>query len=324
MTDRAVVSFVTEPHGEWIERSERLAMTLADSVPPSVSRVVLVVDGLEGAARRRLEALGCTVRSTSAVDPSLRFLNKLRMLELREIDDTDGVLCLDCDVVVLGDPLPLIDRRRINAYVEQGTNLSDGLWSRVHDRCGLPPPVRGLRDELTGQPRYPYFNTGVLWVPAHLNEPLRAAWTTASRELIEMSTSDHELCARRGLIDQIAFSVAILRLEAAVATLPLALNCPTGGFRWGARPALQRPLILHYHRNVDDRGFLRVPNHPLLRREIDGINRRWSEHRGIAYTGAQRQPLKKRLIRGSRITQRILQSLSQARQWRPRSLMKRR
>lgn len=313
--ERAVIAFAGENHGHWIDRMERLALSLHDSRPSGDSTLTaaLVVDGLDEPHRSALALLGCDVRAVDPVHAEHRYMNKLRILEVPEIGQADGVLALDCDLVVVGDPLPALDADVICAQLTSGSSLSDRLWSDIHEALGLPEPQRTYRDVDSGRRRYPYFNSGVLWIPRALVEPVRSEWIRAGLELAGLVDDIDELASNVGYLDQIAFSVAMVRLDQCPRQLPLSLNCPTGGFRWGSRPDLEPPMILHYHANVDRDGFLRVPNHPVLRDEIDAFNRSWAAQRSVAYRGPRRQTLKKRLIRESLTTRRLLRLASRAR-----------
>ena len=313
--ERAVIAFAGENHGHWIDRMERLALSLHGSRPSDDDTVTtaLVVDGLDEPHRSTLDLLGCDVRAVDPVHAEHRYMNKLRILEVPEIGQADGVLALDCDLVVAGDPLPEIDRDVICAQLTSGSSLPDQLWSQIHEALGLPEPSRTYRDVTSGRRGYPYFNSGVLWIPRAHALPVRSEWMRAGLELADLVDDIDGLATNIGYLDQIAFSIAMLRLDQRPRQLPLALNLPTGGFRWGSRPDVERPMILHYHANVDGDGFLRVPNHPVLRAEIDSFNRAWAAHRGVAYRRPRRQTLKKRLIRESLTTRRLLRFASRVR-----------
>ena len=105
---RVLGACVAENHPHFAVRVENLLIswrTMGGRLSDAPFRVH-VVDDISDDFRRRVTRLGADVRLVPRLSlDAFNLGNKLRMLEVDEADDFDVLLAIDCDVVLVGDPL---------------------------------------------------------------------------------------------------------------------------------------------------------------------------------------------------------------------------
>jgi hypothetical protein len=264
--------------------------------------VVNMVDGADPAFVRRMEAAKAEVRVVPRVtDGGFAYANKLRMLELHERDDFDVLLAVDCDIAVAGDPASHVPDDAIGVVPADLDPFTDRQWRRIFDGLGSDPGPRSLRATASGRPIYPYFNSGVVAVPRRLCAELCTAWTQALRDVDDLWRRHPGTVppGKRFYADQLALAVALWRgLPWTVASreLNFATHVPLHG------PTVRglRPVLLHYHTEVDERGFLLRPRCPVAEPAAERVNRSRAQALGLPYDGLERRPVSDRARRAVR------------------------
>jgi len=254
--------------------------------------VVNMVDSADRAFVRRMEALNAEVRVVPPItDGGVAQANKLRMLEIDERDDFDVLLAVDCDIAVAEDPASHVSSDAISVVPADKDPFTDGQWRQIFDALVIERHERSVRATMTGQPMYPYFNSGVIGVPRGLCADLFAAWMRALKDLDALWQREPNMIPRRRRFytEQLGLSVALWRgLPWTVVSRELnfathvALHSPTVR---GLRPAL-----LHYHSDADDEGFLFRPRCPVAESAADRVNRSRAEVLGLRYEGLGTRP----------------------------------
>jgi hypothetical protein len=253
--------------------------------------VALFVDGVEGTFRARLERLGVEVQVVPRVAGGNPLANKLRMLELSSARAFDVLVGLDCDTIVVSDPGPWVDPERVGAKPADFDLLNDQEWRGVYASLGLTLPARTLRATATGTAIPPYFNSGVIFVPHGLCAPLGSAWADAYQRLGEAVRRDPSLIREqwRWLVEQLSLGCAITVSGLPWHALPSALNFPTHvAVVRESVPA--SAVILHYHAEHDEQGFLFRSRTAEMDPVLDAFNRRRAAVTGQAYHGMRRAP----------------------------------
>lgn len=295
---------VTEDREDWHDRTVRLAASIRAFGGPLANApiVVHVVDAVGRQLSERLARLDVETRVVATVDARRRHLNKLRMLEPLGIPH-DVRIALDCDVVVTGDFLPHLHPTRVGAKPVDADPLGPRQWARLYAAMGLRPPPRVHVASSTGRPMLPYVNSGVLTLPETLVAPLLDQWNDTARHLLTMLAGDPHLIPphRHFYLDQYALAFALQRGDIPLEPLGVACNWP---LHVPIAPRLRvrapRPVVVHYHGFVDDKGFLMAsPASPELDSVLDDVNRAVAEHLGRPYGGLQRRSPAQRLRRSA-------------------------
>jgi hypothetical protein len=262
--------------------------------------VVLFVDAVEDRFRAPLEQLGAQVRVVPRVPGGNPLANKLRMLELADDLDFEVLVALDCDTIVLADPAPWADLDRIGAKAADFDRLNEQEWRKVFASLGISMPERTLMATATGTPVPPYFNSGVVYVPHRLCDPLGRAWTASYRRLSDAVAADPSLIREqwRWLVEQLSLGCAVLEAGLPWHELPPAINFPTH-VPVVASSIPGDPVIAHYHSDHDERGFLYRSRTAALDDHLNRFNLRLAEATGEPYAGIGRPPLLRRVRRRS-------------------------
>jgi hypothetical protein len=301
-TDAVLFSCVAENRQDFATMAQSLAISIrgfGGSVSDSPI-VVNFVDGVREEFADSLHALGVEVRVVDRVAGSNPLANKLRMLELHEDHEFDVLVALDCDVVVLGDPSVWIDANAIGAKAADFDRFTDDEWRWLFGGVGITEPAKVLTATATGGKTYPYFNSGVLFVPSEMCGMLRDGWME-TYGLVSQLLADDPTAIReqwQWLAEQASLALAILRGGLPWYALPAELNFPAHVVVQSDAMRL-RPVIVHYHGERDEHGFLMASPTPQLNAWLDGFNRRRAAVTGQPYTALPRRSLYERLRRSA-------------------------
>ena len=259
--------------------------------------VVNVVDGTDPTFAATMAGLGARVRAVQAVDRRRPTSNKLRMFELAADAtlDFDVLVAMDCDMVIKGDIAPYVSPERLRAVPAGRDVLSDETWREVFRLADVGLPDRNCITVVSGQRTYPYFNSGVMFVPRARCEPLASAWLEHMRWILGPGLA--QLGMDRLRKDQIPLSVALAATGIDPDPLPVNLNLSVTAARFA--PAYRHqwgpPFLLHYHRLIDDRGFLQASPARRVNPELDEFNRARARHLDLTYDGLQPVAIERRL-----------------------------
>jgi hypothetical protein len=141
--------------------------------------------------------------------------NKLRGFEVAR--RTDHLLLIDTDVMVLGDPSPVLDLGYCVALSpEHAPRLFPSDWERIYPELQLPMPTERIVGTF-GEPMLPYYNSGVVYIPWDCD--LRTLWESDMRRIAAMFAEEGKR-RRKGRVkraqgsDQAGLATAVARLRA--------------------------------------------------------------------------------------------------------------
>ncbi|MBK5260363.1 MAG: sulfotransferase [Thermoanaerobaculia bacterium] len=217
--------------------------------------VVCGVGALEARARTTLESLGAEIRTVSRFHPANPTANRHQLLAALLESPEKILFLLDCDTIVVRDPLPYLSAGAFQARIAPTPTVSDEVFHRLFTHFGLAKPPHSRIAPLDGMPMIPYFNAGVLVIPTALARTLAPAWRRYNQTL-----ADHpELvapCQRH--MHQASLSLALAETHLPCIDLPAEMN-----FQLNAAHVTQPagfaetdPVIIHYHHLATDDGFL--------------------------------------------------------------------
>ncbi|MBW3641789.1 MAG: hypothetical protein KY447_02630 [Actinobacteria bacterium] len=293
-----LMSCVGENRPDWFRSMENLVLSVR-RFGGSLAQVPFVVHVVGGAdegfvdAMRRLDA---EVRVVEPVDRRRPSSNKLRMLELaRERDDFDVLLALDCDLVVIGDLAREVKRGALRA-VPAGRDVTEAdTWQRLYRALGVPEPAKDCVTTVSGQRTYPYFNSGVMFVPHDVCALLLEHWRRHLDWLLGPGLAELGLPELRK--DQIPLAAALATAGLHIDPLPINCNLTATASRVAApyRHQWGPPFVLHYHKLIDDRGFLLPSPNTRINSLLDRFNRMRGDAMGLDYDGIGAVPLRTRV-----------------------------
>ena len=231
------------------------------------------VGPLEAGARATLESLGVEIRTVTRFHPANPTGNRHQLMS-ELLDSSEEVLFqLDCDTIVVRDPLPHLRRDVFHAKIAPMVTVSDAVFERLFAHFGLPKPPRTHVTLLDGQATIPYFNAGVFAIPTALARKLAPAW----RRYNEILANDPQLvapCQRH--MHQASLSLALAETGVPYAEMPPAMNFQLNAAHVAAPPGFAEtdPVIIHYHHLASDDGFVLPCPYPAAQARIDQFHER--------------------------------------------------
>jgi hypothetical protein len=201
-------------------------------------------------ALRVLASLGVrTVAIRNVIDDAYPIGNKVTCLDVAT--DADRMVFLDTDILCLEpfDPGRWF-ARGFNAKPADAVGFVDNPqdWQAVYGMFGVVGLGRRVVTSVAGQVICPYFNAGVIGVPARSG--LGALWADCCRTLAAADAlwENRSLPAKWPFLDQISLPVAVARAGLDVAILGERLNFPANLRPLAAAAEEGGPILCHYHR----------------------------------------------------------------------------
>ncbi len=262
-------SCVVDNEPIFLAQAMRWARSLIEiaKVPPE-DLVVHYILGLGQDCVASFSPLGVRTMEAQPVSRRRPHLNKLAQLRSALLRDADLAVLCDCDTLFVADPRPYFAKNLVAAAVVDRPNPPIEIWDILLRRAGLTrrrPDIAVASYAATTI--FENRNGGLYVLPGtllgELDEPWRkwAQWLEAQADVL----GDYVFH-----IDQIAFALTCLELRIEPELLPKALNFPTH------LPAADigdgAPIILHYHRQVDDSGMLQPLGQPTVDRAVAFVN----------------------------------------------------
>jgi len=235
--------------------------------------VVCGVGTLESSARRTLEALGAEVRTVSRFHPANPTGNR-NQLFAELLDAPERLLfVLDCDTIIVRDPLPFLNDEVFQAKIAPTPTVSDEVFDRLFAHFSLRKPPRSSITGLSGTPTIPYFNAGVIAIPTPMARILAPAWRKYNLALAEQPQLAAP-CQRH--MHQAGLALALAETGVPCVELPDAMNYQINTQHLAQPPGFAGidPVIIHYHQLATDDGFLLPCIFPPAQARIEAFHRR--------------------------------------------------
>ena len=284
--DEIIVACVTEDTPKYLGQTLRLLQSIRwfGGELARAHLMVGAVEHIDPRARGALEAYGVDLRIVPRFQLRNASANRLQLFaELRERSE-QNFLMLDCDTIVVRDPLPLLRRDAFQAKIAPLPTVTHAVFERLFAYLGLALPARSYTTGYTGTPTIPYFNAGVLSISADLADRLVPEWRRYNA-LLAAEPSLVAPCEKH--MHQAALAIAL-----AVSGIPVEPFGPELNFQLNAThlPAPSGyleldPYIIHYHHLVDEDGMLLPCPFPRAQERIDRFHERLREERRATHRG---------------------------------------
>lgn len=257
--------------------------------------MVCVAGELGRSFRQAFESYGAEVRIVSPFHQRNRMADKLQFFPEAWETDREMLLLLDCDTVVVQDPLPWMRRGSFQAKIAPLPTVTPEVFERVFRHYGLPLPAREHVNSFAGTATIRYCNSGVILLPSALARQIIPVWRDYNARLADEIEILHP-CERQ--CNQASLSLALAACPVPFAEAPVELNFqlnlshlppPEGYFSVD-------PAILHYHDRVDPEGYLLHSPYPFAQVRIEAFNRRLRQEReGVSGT-SESPPIRERPV----------------------------
>lgn len=275
--EEIVVGCVAENNPRFLAQAYRLALSLRQfgGALARARMLVCVVGGIAPEDRRRFEAAGAEIALVERFDRRNSPANKLQLFAPALASGARGVLLLDCDTIVVRDPLPLLVGGALEAKIVDVPSVTHDAFERAFRHYGLTLPRRRYRTTLLPERTILYCNTGVVFLTAEVAREIVPVWREWNARILD--TLDLlGPCAHH--CHQASLSLALAARPVPFAEASAALNFPLHMSHLPLVPALLEtdPAILHYHDEVDAEGLLLPTRYPRAQVRIEAFNRWWS------------------------------------------------
>lgn len=295
---RAVISCVTEPGPEWVDKVYNLVLSVR-TFGGSIAQAPIVVNVVGDPSKelvRCLAGLDVTTRTVAPVDPRSPAANKLRMLELAREIDVGVLVAVDCDLVITGDIGPFLDDHNVRAAYESHDQFTAEQWGFVYRSLGLQLPERDCVMTSTGRRSFPYFNSGVLFVPGAMCGDLLERWGGLIGRFNDLCDAERDRAPRRWFADQVALACAVIGHDLPLRPLPPSLNLHTKlRIHKSLADEVRPPFIVHYHGEITDEGYLRATRTRTANQYVHRFNAARAAALGRSYSRLPRPALARRV-----------------------------
>lgn len=289
-TEEIIVGCVADQPGKYLEAAFRLLVSwrLFAGRLAQCRFVICVAGGIPPGYAASLAPwspeLVAVEPFSSAHPPS----NKLCFLLLPLVRSYARVILLDCDTVVLQEPLHLLGEAPLFAKMADIATVPSATFEQLFQAQALVMPNPDYSCTVTGEASIPYFNSGVLSFSREAMSTLVPIWATLTRQMAE---HPERLGNAFSYLEQATLSLAVNKAGMAFSILPTALNFP-GHFKDPLIPSLTGidPVILHYHDQVTHTGYLAASPYPLVQRAIEGFNASLAEAWPLRYRALENLP----------------------------------
>lgn len=248
MKKTVIFGCVTDQNQKFLDQALRLVASLRwfGGSLANAPFHVCAVEGMPDTYKQRLERLGASIHPVARFDARHGPSNKLRFLEMEDLQEYDIVALLDCDTLIVQDPAPYLPHTGFSAKPADLATVTSAQFDRIYAKHNFAPPVKNCVSDITGEQMYPYFNSGVCLFTRSILASLREAWIRWDRKMIDEATL---LGFPPFYADQASLALALLETGIEVTQLPPEMNFPAH-FEVQRYPSKLRqidPVIIHYH-----------------------------------------------------------------------------
>lgn len=187
--------------------------------------MVCLVGSADPLYSRQFRDLGAkirTVRPYSEVSPAT---NKLRFWQLPELASYQQAVCLDCDTIVVRDPLPPLQGPGLHARMVGLPTVPHDVFIKLFDAFGLKIPEQSYRCALSGEATIVYLNNGVLAMDRPTVDDLVPRWIKFTDALLKSEI----MRERKWYIEQASLTLALVESGCPFHLLGNEMNFPFPG-----------------------------------------------------------------------------------------------
>ncbi len=273
--DELVVACATEDTPKYLGQTLRLVQSIR-WFGGELSRA-----RVDAGARRALSALGADTRIVPRSGIRNGPANRLQLVDALLGGPEQNFLLLDCDTLVVQDPLPLLRRDVFQAKVANLPTVTHEVFERLFAHFGLELPPRRYTTVYTNTPTIPYFNAGMIMVSAGLAARLVSEWWRYNT-ILAAEPALVAPCQKN--MHQAALALALASTGIPVEEAGPELNFQLNATHLAPPPGYSEidPYIIHYHELVDDAGMLLPCPFPRAQERIDRFHARLRQERSRA------------------------------------------
>jgi hypothetical protein len=274
-----VFGCVAENNTKFLSQALRLIQSLRwfGGTLSNAEFILCVVEGLDPSYQAHFESLGAKVRIVKRFNHANPYSNKLRFLELPEVELFYTIVLLDCDTIFVQDPAAYLQVDALQARMAGYPTVRSDVFATLFSHFQLPLPTEEYRCAVSGDPTIWYCNAGVLIFPRDILRNFFPVWRGFTIDL----------CNQRALLkdlghfcEQASLTLAYFKNPVPFSELPLELNCPIPEDLPRLLDAVKTcdPAIIHYHKRIGADGLIMKNSNPYVNKRIDDFNKKLKNH----------------------------------------------
>ncbi|MGN2275042.1 methyltransferase [Priestia megaterium] len=261
---RIVIGCVAENIPKFQEQTLKLIQSIRwfGGSMAGVNIIVCMVEEVDSSFAEKLSKWGVFIRIVKRFSTEHAPSNKLRFLELPETASYDTVMLMDCDTVIVQDPLKYIKGDKFQAAMAGVATVSHQTFENLFSHYDLPLPKQDFKTSFKGEPMIWYCNAGVLIFPQKILPSFLSTWKKYVYDLVE----HRYLLKKFFFCEQAALTLAYYAENIPFEELPKEMN-------YHLNPKILytekrvNPVIIHYHNHINENGYLlkKTKDIPLLK-----------------------------------------------------------
>ncbi len=237
--------------------------------------VVCMVDDVDPKFAAELEQWGVFVQVVKRFSEIHAPSNKIRFLELPETAFYDTIILMDCDTIIVSDPLDNINEGNFQATMVGMVNVTYSSFQKLFSHYNLPMPPQAFTTTIKDEPTIWYCNAGVLIFPQKILSSFLSTWKKYIYDLYE----NKHLLDKFFFCEQVALTLAYFTDNIPFEELPKEMNYHLNP-KISHRGKKTNPVIIHYHRYFNKKGFIMEPKQdPYLLKMVQKFNKNLKRHK---------------------------------------------
>ena len=231
--------------------------------------ILCIVGSADPLYSRHFRRLGAKIRVVQPYSEISPATNKLRFWQLPELANYQRAVCLDCDTIVVRDPLTPLERPGLHARMAGLPTVPHDVFIKMFAAFRLKIPERSYRCVLSGEATIVYLNNGVLAMDPPTVADLVPRWIRFTDALLKSEI----MREHKWFIEQAALTLALVESGCPFHLLGNEMNFPFPG---AGQPLVEDvdPRIIHHHHHVELSGRVKLSGYPLVDARIDAFNRK--------------------------------------------------
>ena len=246
--DYVVFGCVTDQQQKFFDQAVRLVASLRwfGGELANAPFIICAVDGMPDEYRQQLIKLGAVVRDVERFDARHGPSNKMRFLELPEVNQYQHVCLLDCDTLVVQDLSRFLPDEGLAIKPADLVSVTVEQFQQIFSYFGLVAPEPSYFTDVSNEPILSYFNSGVCLFSQGTLPIIRGAWARWNKKLLDAGEA---LPHKKFFTDQASLTMAIVETGIVIKPLPSIMNFPVHlpEKLYSAEYFFKDPVIIHYH-----------------------------------------------------------------------------
>jgi len=200
------------------------------------------------------------------------YCNKIAQLATGGLKDSDAVILMDTDMIMLENFENTLDFDSVSAKIVDNPNPGASVIDELFELAGLRKSLPDKSVECIDDPTYgANFNGGLYIIPQKYYETVKSGWEKWSQWLLQYGKPLYD-AKREAHIDQLSFCMTVHENNIPVKHLDRLYNYPLP-YDFGDEKKL--PYVLHYHTCTDENHLLSVDYQPAgnIKKAVDLANR---------------------------------------------------